>query len=124
MQRVERSPRALFIGVEERRREPGRELHVQAVNGASTLTWRVRDEQIKRGRVRLAGVGSVHTGAVDAGRKPRWPRRPSSSSHGGHAGGGPAWPWCCLEGEGGGRREDAVRLGGGAQPPSTVALWG
>ena len=102
-QRAERSPRALFIGAEERRREPGRELHVQAVNGAATLTRRVRDEQIERGRVRLAGVGSVHTGAVDAGRKPGWPRRPSSSSHGGHAGGGPAWPWCCSEGEGGGR---------------------
>jgi len=101
--RAERSPRALFIGAEERRREPGRELHVQAVNGASTLTRRVRDEQIERGRVRLAGVGSVHTGAVDVGRKPGWPRRPSSSSHGGHAGGGPAWPWCCSEGEGGGR---------------------
>jgi len=101
-QRAERSPRALFIGAEERRREPGRELHVQAVNGAATLTRRVRDEQIERGRVRLAGVGSVHTGAVDAGRKPGWPRRPSSSSHGGHAGGGPAWPWCCSEGEGGG----------------------
>ena len=102
-QRAERSPRALFIRAEERRREPGRELHVQAVNGAATLTRRVRDEQIERGRVRLAGVGSVHTGAVDAGRKPGWPRRPSSSSHGGHAGGGPAWPWCCSEGEGGGR---------------------
>jgi len=43
-QRAERSPRALFIGAEERRREPGRELHVQAVNGAATLTRRVRDE--------------------------------------------------------------------------------
>ena len=107
-QRAERSPRALFIGVEERRREPGRELHVQAVNGAATLTRRVRDEQIERGWVRLVGVGSVHTGAVDAGRKPGWPRRPSSapsySSHGGHDGGGPAWPWCCSKGEGGGRK--------------------
>ena len=115
-QRAERSPRALFIGAEERR-EPGRELHVQAVNGAATLTRRVRDEQIERGRVRLAGVGSVHTGAVDAGRKPGWPRRPSSSSHGGHAGGGPAWPWCCSEGEGGrgaARRRGAATVDGGA----------
>jgi len=119
-QRAERSPRALFIGVEERKREPGHELHVQAVNGAATLTRRVRDEQIERGRVRLAGVGSVHTGAVDAGRKPGWPRRPSSSSHGGHAGGGPAWPWCCSEGEGGrgaAQRRGAAAVDGGAVGP-------